>query len=175
VVAQTPKTPAPTPVVPEASQTPHPAAKASSAGFWPWLSLLLALGWFGTVFAWWWRVRLHSDTTQGPLEDNESLRKLEKQIKEKCLANDSQGSSRALLRWARQNWQNHPPVSLTAMAQRCPSPLAEQLQALDRTLYAPDATSWQGTQLWQQFSKSKPKNRQVASDQSMGLRPLYSD
>jgi hypothetical protein len=171
-------TPSPTQQTPQALTAPAPSPQVlpqhTDAGSWPWIALVLGLGWLVTLFAWWWRPR-HSAvpavTTQSAEQD--SLRRLEKELQVSCLANDAARTKGAVLAWARRRWPEHPPISLTAVARRCTGPLSESLIELDRALYAQTAAVWQGQDLWQQFAAHKAGETHKAADQDLGLEPLY--
>jgi len=147
----------------------------TTAGFWPWLALLLGLGWFSTAVTWWWRTRRPVSITPPTHEKRESLLQLETNIKSSCLANDAHSCNRAILSWAQQRWPDQPPVSLTTLALRYQQPLAEQLQALDRALYASVSTPWQGMPLWQAFSHARKKEKSSPHKREEALQPLYSE
>jgi hypothetical protein len=156
--------------------TPPPSAPPpnSDSGRWPWIALALGLGWLVTVVAWWWRGRrgpVHSAPAKS--EQQDSLRRLEKALQASCLANDAVGTKGAVLAWARRRWPRQPPISLTAVARRCPESLSAVLIELDRALYAQTAASWQGQELWQQFAAHKAKKSEQSRDRDVGLEPLY--
>lgn len=186
-VASAAPAPSPAPVVtdarpPPATPTMNPGTGVlptqsvnAGTGIWAWLALTFGAGWLATGIVWWWRSRRRQSSTTVRTEPPVSLHRLEKQVQASCLANDAQGCGRALLAWARERWSEQAPVSLTALAQRCPPPLAEQLCLLDRVLYAETTEPWQGTVLWQQFSGHRPREARPASGTEIGLRPLYSD
>jgi BatD DUF11 like domain len=178
--------PSPMPLVnsPEPAQQAAPLATtppqalpqpSSTSGRWPWIALLLGLGWLATLAAWWWRARRGtvSIAPAAPSKEEESLRSLEKALQASCLANDAARTKGAVLAWARRRWPQHPPISLTAVARLCPAPLSATLIELDRALYAQTAASWQGQGLWRQFTAYKTKKRNKTKDQDVGLEPLY--
>jgi len=178
------KTPAPAAPQQQSQQavvvSPSPSPQASSPStvsegrWWPWLALVLGLGWLATVVMWWWRGRRGSiRSVPAKPEPQDSLRQLEKALQASCLANDAAGAKGAVLAWARRRWPRQPPISLTAVARRCPEPLAAALIELDRALYAQTAAGWQGQALWQQFAAYKTAKTQQAEDRDSGLEPLY--
>jgi len=146
------------------------------AGPWPWFALLLGLGWSATVIVWWWRSRHDSDSGVGEPQahrDMESLSRLEKSLRASCLADDAIGTKGALLAWAARRWPQNPPLSLTAIARRCPQDLSTALIGLDRSLYAQTAENWQGRQLWQLFAAYRAEKEHKAKDENVGLEALY--
>jgi hypothetical protein len=172
-------TPAPaqqtTPLVTATTPTPQALPQPSAtSGRWPWIALLLGLGWLATLVTWWWRARRGAvAVAPAPSGEEHSLRELEKEIQASCLANDAARTKGAVLAWARRRWPQHSPISLTAVARRCPASLSAALIELDRALYAQTAASWQGQGLWQQFAADKTKKPDKTKDQGVGLEPLY--
>jgi hypothetical protein len=170
-------TPAPAQQAPQAVTAPAPQALPPphfAAGSWPWIALVLGLGWLVTVLAWWWRARRGAvSSVPAQSEEEDSLRRLEKALQASCLANDAARTKGAVLAWARRRWPEHPPISLTAVARRCPSPLSAALVELDRALYAQTAAAWRGQDLWQQFTAHKVGQSHKPEDQDVGLEPLY--
>jgi hypothetical protein len=171
--------PAPAPQTPKTVTAPAPSSQAlppphTATGSWPWIALALSLGWLVTVLAWWWRSRQRAvPAVVTPSVEQDSLRRLEKELQASCLANDAAQTKGAVLAWARHRWPENPPISLTAVARRCPRPLSEALVELDRALYARTASAWLGQDLWQQFTEHKAGQRQKVEDQDVGLEPLY--
>jgi len=155
---------------------PQPGA-ASAGRWWPWLALALGLGWLATLAAWWWRARrkiaVIAPAVSAETENLQSLRQLEKALQSSCAANDAGGAKGAMLAWARQRWSQDPPISLTMLARRCPAGLSAALIELDRVLYAQTAATWQGQELWQQFTVMQKTPAPPAANQDIGLEPLY--
>jgi len=160
--------PAAIPTPPPASESRSPDAKlptmatstisTPTVGVWPWLALVLALGWAATVLAWWYRYY-----GQVPNADSTPLavsrRQAERHLKQSCRANDRQAAKIALLAWGQLQWAEHPPSSLTALAARVDTSLASAIDELDRALYARSAEVWSGRELWQAFKKEKTEER----------------
>jgi len=173
-----PATVAPAPAVqhPKPATTilsPQPAPQPTAPGRWPWIALLLGIGWLATAGAWWRHARRGTDGIKPVRRKDESLHQLEKALKTCCLANDAAQAKNAVLAWARRRWVEHPPMSLTAMARRCPGPLGDALDDLDRTLYAQTASTWRGQTLWRQFNEHKPAHDASHTHTEGGLAPLY--
>ncbi len=143
-----------------------------SSGWWPWLSLVLALGWLATLFLW-WQARNNSAPAKTSTASEESLRQLENQLKKYCFGNDAEQAQAKLLAWAKVRWPQNPPTSLTAMAGYCEPELASELNKLDRTLYAGDKAAWLGGKLWQEFIQHKPDSATVGTGENESLEPLF--
>ena len=159
---------------------PGPAEPPAPAGPWRWLAILNGAGWLATLLAWGWWARRLPARGQARTRTNErseprgpSTARLERELEVSCRANDAPGARTALLAWARATWPDHPPMSLTAVARRCPPELAEALVALDRALYAPSATPWQGNALWERFGRHLPATHATRPSGRLELEPLY--
>ena len=152
---------------------------ATSAGWWPWLSLALGLAWLITVIAWrrqyqrQRRTPVVQSTTSNTTADQQRLRSLEQQLKKACQQNDAQQSKAVLLEWAKARWPQQPLVSLTAIARLSQPELADAITALDRALYANGESGWQGGRLWQLFERHKLAEIKVVSESGEALEPLY--
>jgi hypothetical protein len=97
-----------------------------------------------------------------------ALRDLEKA----CKANDQHAAARALLSLGHAHWPDEPPYSLDALAARIDTG-QKQLRELERSLYAVDASPWNGTALWDKFRHGLQKKKMAKHDQDDGLNPLY--
>ena len=170
--ATSPPSPQPSKAV-AAVLTPSAPPARTVPGRWPWIALLLGIGWLATAAAWWRQARHRSTRINPAQREDESLRHLEKVLKDGCHANDAAQAKHAVLAWARCRWAQHPPMSLTAVARRCPGPLGDALVELDRALYAQTASAWQGETLWRQFCAHKPAGIAHKADGRTALAPLY--
>jgi hypothetical protein len=147
-----------------------------SASWWPWLSLVLGLGWLLTLIAWWRsgkpsRVKAAPEPKQKP--DKPSRNLIERELQASCLANDAAQARTQLLAWARQQWPDDAPNNLTSLARRCEAPLAEALNELDRQLYAPGNTPWRGDRLWAMFQQHQAGQGMIKGKTNAPLEPLY--
>lgn len=173
------------PVMPAAVPTDQPASTpsatppapttpvgTSSAGFWPWLCLGLALGWLVTLVCFWGKPRRTAPPTtnvgQTALIASEKLAR--KALLQAARSNDPRATRQALLNWSRTLWPGSPITDLEQLASRCGDPLDSELASLNQALYGVSAGAWQGSALaaavqeWQQ--------RQVPPA-SQDLPPLY--
>jgi len=142
-------------------------------GRWPWVALLLGMGWLLTAVAW-WRWSRNGDRKPEPSPERAvPLRDLERSIQASCRINDAAETKAAVLAWARQIWSERPPLSLTAVARNCSDGLAAELIELDRALYACGETAWRGEALWREISASGALERVKHQVGQMGLEPLY--
>ena len=168
VPAQLPVEPAP---AISASQPAEIDQQRDAAGFWPWLSAVLMLGWLATALLW-WRQRLKPETRsipRKPEKPNEAFR----DFKRACRNNDAVGGKIALLRLAKNRWQERPPTSLAAIANRVDPSFADAIDELNRALYGQDTIDWDGGRLLgetQRWLKSDPVS---TATQTSPIQPLH--
>lgn len=146
------------------------AEPAVDAGFWPWLSGFLALGWASNVL-WLHRRRAPAvgDSPKPTAPDTMAL-SVERQLKKACAVNDPQAARQALLSWGRVRFGVG---SLNALAGECTESLAEQLLQLNRHLYAGQAVAWRGDALWRAFNEQRKPSEKQAADNDVALEPLF--
>ncbi len=130
-----------TPVAGTGDHEAPAARKVVNAGYWPWISMLLALGWAITAILWW---RQHRWQTTTPLHRRTNSVSA---IKNACGKRDAHACKRALLAWAGQQWPQHPPTSLQTLAQQVDGEFSTAIQDLNRVLYAEQNHEWNGDAL----------------------------
>lgn len=167
-----------TPVAPTGdAQTPGPEAD----GPWPWLTLGFGLAWLGTLV---WALRLRrrggSDrpAAAGASDPRgQSLRALRNRVRNACLAGNAGSARTALLDWGRARWPARPPGGLGDFGARlgtAGSTLAPVLAQLDRALYAPVGTTWDGAETWRRLEPFLVTQDQAARISAMDPLPdLY--
>jgi hypothetical protein len=143
-----------------------------AAAWWPWLSLMLGLGWLITAIAW-WRSRSRKPRVAAVPAQDEGLKKIERRLQKYCEENDARNATKQLLEWAKLRSPDNPPASLTAMARLCDPILADALKDLDRALYANAQTNWNGHAFWKLFVAHRPMNATEKQSDESGLEPLY--
>lgn len=155
-------------------ETAHPAVE-SSAGFWPWLCLALAIGWAATGIGWWLslrskRSRRHSETSARP-----DRKAIESRLKAACADNDADRAKTALLDWARATLPENAGRSLGNLANHVDTGLGAEVMALNAFLYRRQpGQTWLGEALWQAFKNADhPENAGPKSGSSDVLQPLF--
>jgi hypothetical protein len=162
--------PAPVPPaadIPETTRTETAPRSAVSSGMWPWISLAFALGWTLTALLWWRQAR-------GPRRPPAIARPAARfhDVEKACRKNDAQACKAAVLAWARSQWHETPPTSLGAVAARVDADFGEALNGLNRVLYAPDESEWNGMQFLRAAQQWLKSSRSTAVEQVSAIAPL---
>lgn len=177
VAVAPPEMAAPAPNVVEKPVVAVTSEAKSSGGWWPWLALLFGLLWLGTL-AWWWRERRSGRTLNLPQTETTSrqmsLIHIRKQVQTACLAQDARAARAALLEWALARWSHQPPRGLAELGRRWnDAESAAVLAALDRAIYAPAATTWDGAAAWSVLSAQLQRTEINPVRVNDPLPPLY--
>ena len=112
-------------------------------------------------------------------EPQPRMGKLRDGLHQACAQNDADAAARALLAWAQAHWRRQPPANLAAVAGRLQGGAgprggaSEQIQALERHLYAPDAGPWDGNALWLALKDGLGTTDGQVRSGADDLAPLY--
>ena len=116
---------------------PEPQRKA--AGYWPWISLILATGWALTLLLWWWSRRGNARPVRpavvSPSRSIERAEKALKALRKACAARDDEACRKHLLAWGQALFGEDFHLAGDAL-DRLPGELAELTRQLDARLYA---------------------------------------
>jgi len=151
--------------------------RASAGVFWPSVAMSLLLAWIVTLYAWWrsnQNRRGSEPVAQTTPSTPPTVRAAKRALQQACAANDSAAAAQALLAWANALWPNRPPRHLGALAVQLEPQTGSLVHALDRALYAPTTTPWEGQSLWQAVQRGLPLQRPKSEAQST-LAPLYPE
>lgn len=180
-------TPAPTPL-PELpampAQTMQTTAEAQiitveSAGFWPWLSAGLGLGWLATFLLLWFKPRQIPPPT-APTEDPQApkRRAAQQALEQACQNKQAKQAQQALLDWAmasfpQQRFKHLGEVANCLTEQTAKTAIAD----LDRHLYAhaeQKQPNWHGEIFWQKIkpSLSAKARRKTEKKSLVDLYPM---
>jgi hypothetical protein len=164
----------------EPASTSAPTAPAPTLPAWQrpslWqaaCALLLAL-WLVTLVAW-RRARAPARGTRvTERAPSAPERRPATSLRRACLADDPHAARAALLAWAAETWPQDPPRTLVALARRlADTPLRDELESLDRTLYAPQPTAWRGQRLWQEARRGLARPAPEEPEPDEDLPALY--
>jgi len=154
---------------------PGTPAEASAPGIWRAVSAGLFVAWLATLGLWWQSRRPEREPAPSTAESTPrraSNRRLLRQLRAACQANDARRSHALLLEWGALRLPGGEPSSLGAMAQRLPGGLAEAVAELERSLYGPEEASWSGAALAAELAKVDSVTRS-ADQREDALLPLY--
>ncbi|MBK1720126.1 hypothetical protein CKO27_21210 [Thiocystis violacea] len=161
---------------------PEPASAAgdrASLGLWPWLALLLGVGW-GLTVLWWFRERRRSprpsEAVGGAyMGQSRSLAPARRAVEDACLANDPRAARAALIGWARKRWPDLSAPGLEALGLRIgDTDLQGTLRSIDRAIYAPPGEPWDGAAVWSQLARhlvESPSDTDLDEDPIPDLYP----
>lgn len=105
--------------------------------------------------------------------DGPDRRQLLAGLETACLRGDPTAAAHALLAIGQAQWPDAPPANLQALSKRLDL-AGEEIDALDRALYAPGEHTWRGEALWRRL-ESVDWNRPTRVDRpgKEPLQPLY--
>ncbi len=107
------------------------------------------------------------------LSDTEGLRAAKQAFREACAAHQAEDAARALLMMSMRTWQENPPMSLGALAEKLPE-AADLIMQLDRYLYSDKQQAWQGDALCQLLGNGLTKtNKKPSTENQATLKKLY--
>lgn len=172
-----------TPVTPEKTATQvktktdesiniAPANQAEHASYWPWLSLLLGLGWLSTLILF-FRKKSDNTTIVKTRPEQSSLRVLEKAVQRHGHNNDAKQTKDALLKWGKANWPDHAINSLVDISKNVTGELTTEIEKLNTALYSSDADKWQGDTLVNAFKAPHQQKSSQNHVENKPLEPLY--
>ncbi|WP_341501566.1 BatD family protein [Gallaecimonas sp. GXIMD4217] len=135
----------------EALVADKPEVVASTdAGFWPWLSALLAMGWAGSGYMV-LRGRRQALAQQQAEDDSPGWLSLRHAL----LSHDADRAAQALLSWARDRYQIH---SLEALAEHLDSQaLGQAMAELQRHRFDRQKSGWDGRRILDALSEARKK------------------
>ena len=165
------KTDSPTETNKEETISFSSATQTEHAGYWPWLSLILATGWLVTLIALFRKKSKTIITKAKP--DQASLRALEKAVHTYGSNNDANLTKDALLSWAKARWSDHVINNLADISKNVDDELAAEIVALNAALYSSDAAQWQGDILLHAFNMFRQQKTKQSQNENTPLEPLY--
>jgi hypothetical protein len=140
-------------------------------GYWPWISLALAVGWITTTLLFFSNNRSHK-ATKKPATPPPVL-PLQNAVDKACSKGDAIKTKDALLEWAAARWPHHSITSLADIANVSPAELSTQITALNSALYSPHAGNWEPKALRSAFHAFISQKHKTAKTPDSILEPLY--
>lgn len=165
----------------EPAPVPTPDALPAESGqagqrVWQGISAALLAAWMLTLLVWWQSGR--AKRAAAPLRPaaetpRVSERRLLRQLRAACNTNDAGLTRRLLLEWGAARFGEQP-LSLGWLAAMVPADLAAAIGELERSLYGPDMSAWNGRALRAALAQADAVNRSGASKAGeRELLPLY--
>ena len=150
-------------------------AKEQPWSIWPWLSLMLGVGWSATGFLWWQQYRnrrastspSHTETSRKPPYPGNA------NLEAACRNNQAVQARDALLKWAGEQWPRTPITSLGKLSGMTPEPLATEIDKLEQVLYSRNPEQWEGETLWRQVEQFQHKTTTTPDINEQPLEPLF--
>ena len=165
----------------EPASEPTPDAPPVESGqtgqrVWQGISAALLVAWMLTLLVWWHsgRAERAAARLQPAVETPRvSERRLLRQLRAACNTNDAGLTRRLLLEWGAARFGEQP-LSLGGLAAMVPADLAAAIGDLERSLYGPDSSAWNGRALRAALAQADAVNRSGASKAGdRELLPLY--
>ncbi len=134
-------------------ETSLPAASSSlnrrelSPGFWPWLSLGLALGWLFTLVLLYQRRRRITLDDTGETESLPDEKAARQAVIQAARNHNPQMARRTLVLWSRIVWSDMPGSEYEHLCKSADPVLRKELNTLDQCLYGGGDLSWDGQAL----------------------------
>lgn len=147
----------------------------NGAGFWPWLCLVLVVGWAATGAGWWWSLASKRSRRRSETQPRPDRKAIESRLKAACADNDADRAKTALLDWARATLPENAGRSLGNLANHVDAGLGAEVMALNAFLYRRQpGQTWLGEALWQAFKNAdRPENSGPKPGSPDVLQPLY--
>jgi hypothetical protein len=163
------------PALPLLPLEPSEPAVARGVGFWPAATAGLLLAWLTTLALWWQdrRQAARRPKVERPFARRPANRRLLRQLRGACAANDDSAARRLLLEWGAVRFPEAPPRSLGALAERLPGDLARQVAVLEEHAYGGRKEPWDGRSMRAALADVDSVARTASRKGADPLLPLY--
>lgn len=155
----------------------EPGASAAAApNYWIWISVLLALGWALTVFAWWYSGYRASPVKPIIKKTKPPATATLAAIKQACDNNQAAACKSALIAWAQQTLSAdilNLDDTVRSLDSTSAANLIQEIERLNAALYSAHPDNWQGQNLWQQLQTLQRDKTPAHSTTAASLEPLY--
>ncbi len=140
---------------PDATPAATTVAGGSSAGFWPWITLGLAIGWLLTLLLLWRLCRRSKPS--GEQSSSSALQPTEKSARKGVVqaarSGDPRATRQALLAWSQILWPGEKGRGFEQLRKTADPALLKELEALDLALYGRAGSVWDGDKLAEMISR----------------------
>jgi hypothetical protein len=157
---------------PVATPAATAVARSPSAGFWPWVTLCLAIGWLLTLLMLWrlWRRSKPSGEQSSP-DLQPSEKSARKGVVQAARSGDPRATRQALRVWSQILWPGEQGRGCEPLHQAADPALLEELEALDLTLYGRAGSDWAGDNLAEMIADWQPVSTTVRATELPDLYP----
>ena len=144
------------PISPSVNDVSEPLASQTkdSQTFWVWLSFILAIGWFGTIFLWWYgkqKTAAQEYLAEGGLKIDQlkalGQRKAMAQLTESCGSNKARDTRENLLVWANSLETKQSFNNLNQLGFHFGDEFQVQINHLNQSLYGGLEGAWKGADI----------------------------
>jgi hypothetical protein len=142
-----------------------------NSGFWPWISLALAIGWLTTTVLFFRNGRL--PTAPDKPQPLPPILPLARAVEKACSSGDARKTKDALLEWAAVRWPDHSITSLADIASAASPGLGTQINALNSALYSAHGDHWDPKALSSAFHAFISTKDKAGKYRESVLEPLY--
>lgn len=140
-----------------------------SLPIWAWCLIGLNAIWIVALFYLLYKKMRFKDSP------SDSLRKVKRQLKGACQANDAKQAEKYLLAWAAILFPQEKILNVIEMKKHLSENLTRAIDELYQTLYGQEKTTWQGKALWQAIAAFKPTKAPDSNNNPVKiLNDLYS-
>ncbi len=140
------------------------------SGFWPLLSLVLALSWLLTLVLFWRaRRRKKRAAETGSVAVRSDEKTARSDLVRAAEKNDPQTTRQALIRWSRTLWPDAGAAAYELLFENADAGLRHELEYLDQSLYGSADHAWEGSRLAIEIAAWK----QPAAKKIAALPDLY--
>lgn len=151
-----------------------PSAVEEHNPFWLRVSIVLGIGWAGTlIYLVQKKLVSKSRTIAKESESFVTERRSIGTLKQACRDGDPFQAKDALLAWGGLRWPESPPRSLAMLATLCDAKLGGEIATLNQSLYGRDGGDWGGNSCWEAFSKHVDRVEKNVNKKTVDLEPLY--
>ena len=149
---------------------------AGSQRLWQGVSAALAAVWVLTLILWWRGGRGRRSARLPPAEAEPRRvghRRLLWELRAACADNDARQARQLLLKWGAVRFDEEP-KTLGDLAAAAPADLAAAVTSLERSLYGPGSSAWEGKALREALAQADAVTRTRSADPGdRDLLPLY--